>query len=95
MKLQRLAHTQQALEADLPQKLQRSLAQQGDRLERAALRLELLDPRLVLQRGYALLADAQGQAVTSVRQASPGQALQATMADGAIDLVVMAQPRLL
>ena len=95
LKLQRLAHTQQALEADLPQKLQRSLAQQGDRLERAALRLELLDPRLVLQRGYALLADAQGQAVTSVRQASPGQALQATMADGAIDLVVMAQPRLL
>ena len=95
LKLQRVAQTQQAFEADFPQKMQRCLAQQCDRLERAALRLELLDPRLVLQRGYALLADAQGQAVTSVRQASPGQALQATMADGAIDLVVMAQPRLL
>ncbi len=94
LKMQLLAHTQQALEADLPEKLQRQLALHAERLERAALRLELLDPRLVLQRGYALLTDMAGQAVTSVRQAQPGDALRATLADGAVDVTVV-QPRLL
>ncbi|RYF57974.1 MAG: exodeoxyribonuclease VII large subunit, partial [Comamonadaceae bacterium] len=95
LKLQRLAHTQQALGTDLPVKLQRRLAQHADRLDRAALRLELLNPRVVLQRGYALLTDADGHAVTSVRQAKPGDALRATLADGAVDMTVAAQPRLL
>ena len=95
LKMKLLAQSQKALEADLPLKLERRLAQHTERLGRAALRLDLLDPRLVLQRGYALLADDAGQPVTSVRQTRPGQALQATLADGAIDLAVMAQPRLL
>ena len=94
LKMQQLAQTQQALEADLPAKLHRRLALHAERLDRAALRLQLLDPRLVLQRGYALLTDADGHAVTSVRQARPGDALQATLADGAIDVTVT-QPRLL
>ena len=94
LKMQRLAQRQQALEAQLPQALQRSVAQNADRLERAALRLELLDPRLVLQRGYALLTDTSGQAVTSIRQAQPGDALRATLSDGAVDVTV-SQPRLL
>ncbi|WP_034694905.1 exodeoxyribonuclease VII large subunit [Acidovorax sp. NO-1] len=94
LKLQRLAQSQQALAAHLPQALQRNVAQQSDRLGRASLRLELLDPRLVLQRGYALLTDADGHAVTSVRQARPGDALRATLADGAVDVTVT-QPRLL
>ena len=94
LKLQRLAQIQKALEAEVPQKIQRRLVQQSDRLDRAALRLDLLDPRLVLQRGYALLTDTTGQAVTSVRQAQPGDALRATLADGALDVTV-GQPRLL
>ena len=94
LKLQRLAQSQKAMEADLPQKMQRRLVQQAERLDRAALRLDLLDPRLVLQRGYALLTDTEGQAVTSVRQAHPGNALRATLADGVVDMTV-AQPRLL
>ncbi len=94
LKTQRLAQAQQALQAQLPQTLQRSLAGQAQRLEHAALRLELLDPRLVLQRGYALLTDTEGRAVTSVRQAQPGDALRATLADGVVDVTV-AQPRLL
>ena len=95
LNLQRLAHTQQALQADLPVKIQRRLAHQAERLDRAALRLQLLDPRLVLQRGYALLTDAQGHAVTSAQQTHPGDALRATLADGAVDVTVAAQPRLL
>lgn len=94
LKLQRLAQSQQALEADFPQTLQRRLVQQSERLGRAALRLELLDPRLVLQRGYALLTDTDGRAVTSVRQAPLGTALRATLADGAVDVTV-SPPRLL
>ena len=94
LKLQLLAHTQNALEADLPLKIQRSLAQRQQRLERAALRLQLLDPRLVLQRGYALLTDTEGAVVSSVRQAPPGAALRATLADGVVDVSVV-QPRLL
>jgi exodeoxyribonuclease VII large subunit len=59
-----------------------------ERLHRAALRLELLDPKLVLQRGFAWLSDADGHAVTSVAQTTEGQALQATLADGVVDLRV-------
>lgn len=94
LKLQRLTHSHQSLEADFPEKMQQGLAQHQQRLERAALRLELLDPRLVLRRGYALLTDAQGAAVTSVRQAPLGAPLHATLADGEVDLTV-SQRRLL
>lgn len=58
--------------------------------ERLQLRLQLLDPRLVLQRGYALLTDASsGQPITSAAQAHPGQAVRASLADGEVDLRVL------
>ena len=94
LKTQRLAHARQALEASLPQAVQRSLVQRKERLERAALRLELLDPRLVLQRGYALLTDAQGQPVTRTAQVRLGDAVHAQLAEGELDLTV-SQRRLL
>ena len=53
-----LQQKQQALErmaTQLPQALQRGLQTQAQRLDRAALRLGLLDPHLVLARGYACL----------------------------------------
>ena len=88
LKLQRLAQTQQALEADFPVKVQRRLDTLGQRLERSALRLQLLDPQLVLRRGYALLTDMQGQVVHSVQQAPLGAHLRAKLADGDVDLTV-------
>jgi exodeoxyribonuclease VII large subunit len=42
----------------------------------------------VLARGYAWLTDAQGQALTQVAQLHPGQAVQATLADGTAALQV-------
>ena len=66
----------------------RDLERRREQLERLALRLGLLDPSLVLQRGYAWLQDAQGRTVTSVLQIRPDQVLQATLADGAVDLQV-------
>ena len=76
------------LEAQMPVNLQRGLARQQDRLARASLKLGLLDPSLVLQRGYAWLADVNGQTITSVRQTHPAQAVRATLADGTLDLTV-------
>ncbi len=95
LRLQRMEQAQQAAAAALPVQVQRRIDGLRDRVDRAALRLELLDPRLVLQRGYALLADADGQAVTSVRQVHPGDALRATLADGVVDVTAAAQARLL
>ena len=94
LNLERLTLKHKALEADLPIKVTRQLMQQSDRLERARMQLELLNPHLVLQRGYALLTDSHGHAVTSVGQARLGDALRATLADGVLDVTVD-QPRLL
>jgi exodeoxyribonuclease VII large subunit len=78
------------LASGLARGVQQTPASARERLHRAALRLELLDPKLVLQRGFAWLSDADGQAVTSVAHTTEGQALQATLADGVVDLTVAA-----
>jgi exodeoxyribonuclease VII large subunit len=65
-----------------------------ERLERAALRLSLLDPQLVLERGYTWLSDESGQPIGSVQQVTPAQTLRATLADGMVELQVESiQPR--
>jgi exodeoxyribonuclease VII large subunit len=80
--------TLDAVQSALPTALTRGQQRQDDRLQRAALRLGLLDPSLVLQRGYAWLSTAQGDTITSVSQTAPGQAVRATLSDGAVDLRV-------
>lgn len=79
--------------ATWPQAVQRDLQARQQRLERAGLRLQLLDPSLVLQRGYAWLTDGDGHTVTRVGQTRAGQALQATLADGKVDLTVTPRSR--
>jgi len=54
------------------------------RLDAAALRLGLLDPSLVLARGYAWLTDAQGRGLASVQGVQPGQLLHAQLHDGSL-----------
>ena len=56
------------------------------RLDAAALRLGLLDPSLVLARGYAWLTDADGRGVGSAQGALPGQLLHAQLHDGSLSL---------
>ena len=84
----------QSLGTSLPREMDACLLQQHQQLERAQLRLELLDPKLVLQRGYAWLADLQGAPVSSAKTTHVGQPLRATLADGQVDLTVCA-PRLI
>ncbi|WP_322992315.1 exodeoxyribonuclease VII large subunit [Limnohabitans sp.] len=62
--------------------------QRAQRLERAALRLSSVDPRQVLERGYAWLSDEHGQALTHAAQFQPGHRIQATLSDGLVPLVV-------
>ena len=77
-----------------PQRLGRAVRARIDgaerALERAGTRLELLDPKLVLRRGYALLRSDAGIPITSVQQTHPGQGVSATLADGEVDLTVRA-----
>ncbi|MES2424877.1 MAG: exodeoxyribonuclease VII large subunit [Pseudomonadota bacterium] len=86
--LERKGQSLRRLEADLPARLQSRRQRSHDRLERAALRLGLLDPQLVLQRGYAWLSNADGQPVTRAAQTAEGQPLRATLFDGEVDLTV-------
>lgn len=85
---QRQHNRLQTLQAQLPLALQRALQVHRQRLERGQAALGLLDPRLVLQRGYAFLTDEHGSALTRAAQAQPGQLLRATLADGSVDVRV-------
>jgi exodeoxyribonuclease VII large subunit len=49
-------------------------------------RLQSLDPRQVLSRGYAWLADADGQPLCSVKGVVVGQGIQAVLGDGELGL---------
>lgn len=73
---------------------QRELQQRRQQLEQLSHRLALLDPRRVLQRGYSLLTDSNGRAVTQVKDAPVGAALKAHLSDGSVDVSVT-QPKLL
>jgi exodeoxyribonuclease VII large subunit len=86
--VQRHRNLLQTLHAELPRAVRRSLEQHGQRLERHAASLGLLDPHLVLERGYALLSDSAGVAITRTDQTRPGQAVRATLADGSLGLTV-------
>ncbi|WP_062471502.1 exodeoxyribonuclease VII large subunit [Variovorax boronicumulans] len=85
---ERLAQVPQAIATDFSTKFARSLTQRRERLERVALRLRLLDPALVLQRGYALLTDGEGRAVVSAGSLQAGDAVVARLSDGSVDLTV-------
>jgi exodeoxyribonuclease VII large subunit len=76
----------------LPTAKDRALQRQHERLQRSQAALQLLDPRLVLQRGYAWLSDEQGRALGSVAEFHAGQAVSATLADGVVDLRVQTPP---
>lgn len=96
---QRMAHAlqadQQRRRADVqraaqefPRVNQRALQRLRERTGHMAMRLQLLDPSLVLQRGYAWLTQANGQAISSVAQVHPGQSVRATLTDGVVDMAV-------
>ena len=53
-----------------------------DRVARAQARLETLDPRRTLARGYAWITDADGRPIVSARDLHAGQFVDAVLVDG-------------
>ncbi len=86
LQLARYAHEKG--ERSLQDAIRSRLQPEAQGLERLGIRLAGVDPALVLQRGYAWLADDAGRPVTTVRQTYAGQVLQASLADGRVDLRV-------
>ena len=79
-----------SLQTQWPSQLKSAVSRMQERLARSERGLALLDPQLVLQRGYAWLADEAGETVVDAAQVKTGQALRATLAKGQIDIVVKA-----
>ena len=72
----------------LPEQSHRGVERRRLRLAHLHAQLELLDPALVLKRGYAWLVDAQGHTITDSTQVGAGDRLRATLASGGLDLQV-------
>jgi exodeoxyribonuclease VII large subunit len=60
----------------------------ADRVESSAHKLELVSPRAVLERGYAIVQRADGGVVRAADEVRAAEALQVTLARGAIDVEV-------
>jgi exodeoxyribonuclease VII large subunit len=77
-----------SLQTQWPSQLKSAVSRMQERLARSERGLALLDPALVLQRGYAWLADEAGTTVTDAAHVQAGQALRATLAKGQLGIVV-------
>ena len=77
-----------ALGARFVRAAERTLARHGDTLRRHEQALANLDPRRVLERGYALLESHDGHALVSVAALQPGQGVVAVLHDGHAELQV-------
>lgn len=85
LQTERLARSEGALQHALESRLEG----QQLRLSNRADRLRALDPKRVLDRGYAWLIDADGTALTSVARVEAGDRVEAVMRDGSLDLAVI------
>lgn len=81
----------QALGLALPRAVSRSLEQQVRELQSCATALHMLDPRSVLERGYAYLSDDKGRTIVQAAQTHAGQRVTAHLTDGIVPMTV--EPR--
>ena len=76
------------ISARLTAGLQRHAERSRSRVQNLRDRLEALDPRRVLARGYAILVDATGRAIRRAEETAPGAALTGLLHDGELGLRV-------
>jgi exodeoxyribonuclease VII large subunit len=88
--VQRQKQGLQKLADGFPRALSQCLQGQGRQVQQLETRLSLLDPHLVLERGYAWLTDDSGHALTHAHQFSENQRVTASLADGHVHLQVKA-----
>lgn len=79
-----LQNLQQRLESAMRAKLQDA----GSRLAHMAQMLDSLSPLGTLQRGYAIVTDVEGKVVTDATAVNEGDALQARLASGRLNVTV-------
>jgi exodeoxyribonuclease VII large subunit len=72
----------------LPRLLQQNFQSHHQRNLNMGTRLGLLDPHLVLERGYAWLTDETGRALTHASDFHSNQSVTASLADGQVNLQV-------
>ena len=70
----------------------RAVADADTRLEALWARLQSVSPKKVLERGYAIIADAGGVPITSTALAPAGAALSIEFSDGKVDVLVTDGP---
>jgi exodeoxyribonuclease VII large subunit len=83
---QQLAHARQHLTASttrMEHTMRRTLHEQQTRLNSLHARLHSLSPLAVLERGYALVLDAEGALVRSLKQVHTGDTFTTRLSDGA------------
>lgn len=73
----------------LPRAMQQMTQIQAQQLLNMSTRLGLLDPSLVLERGYAWITDENGKHLTQVHQFSPAHKVNARLSDGQVELAVL------
>ncbi|MEF7615826.1 exodeoxyribonuclease VII large subunit [Aquincola sp. MAHUQ-54] len=88
--LQRAVQSQEQLQARLQRAQAVRLASADTRLQTLSARLTALDPRRVLQRGYAWVTGEDGRAIVSAATLAPGARIAAVWRDGSAQAVVEA-----
>ncbi|MBU0581262.1 MAG: exodeoxyribonuclease VII large subunit [Candidatus Margulisbacteria bacterium] len=74
---------------ELKEELLHKLEKKKDRLSHAVERLELLNPLLILKRGYSVtIAQGTGKVVTSARQVKSGDRIETRVEKGTIESIV-------
>jgi len=76
-----------------PAPIMARLREAGARLDGLAARLESVSYNAVLRRGFALVTDSAGHAVTAAAAVAPGQALRLRFADGSVEATAAGSPR--
>lgn len=86
--VQQQRQRQHTMALNLPRLLQTKIQGHQQALISLQTRLGLLDPHLVLERGFAWITDESGQALTHVKDFASSQEVVATLADGQVQLKV-------
>ena len=68
--------------------MQHQLQQAGDRLGHLTRMLDSLSPLATLQRGYAIVTDAEGRVITDAGAVTTGEQVSARLAKGRLGLTV-------
>lgn len=93
LKVQGQSQAYKGLHSQFMQSTARRLQMQHQALAQMAVRMELLSPQRLLERGYSVLTTPSGQVVSRTTQAPVGSALKVVLVDGSLDVTVT-QPKL-